>query len=380
MKTIRPVKNDLAVVALFLAGYVFSISNVFYGLYYYIVPLIPWATATILYVFSGSGNSFVSQDSRHPIIVPLFGALIWYSTGFLFGFGLNIFAIHVLQYMVYAIHRIAYASIVEVMRNILVRRMCSSTPRFNRLLIVAVLTTLIMMPYSKIISPSTGVLPEMFSLLTYNVLLTLIAWRYGFEAQIVMGLISLFMVKVSPLLPSIIGVSKWLILSLVFLLQMTLLSAIRGKNDLGQGRSGKPVTTSRKNFAGKIVVIVDVLMFMLVTVFFLSFILGFRAVAVASNSMRPGLNRGDLVFVNTLDRDIRVNDTIIFIVGKNMIVHRVIDVYTRKGNTYYLTRGDANEDIDPWVLTDKNIIGKCIFSIPYIGYPSLYFPNYSAIL
>jgi len=46
------------------------------------------------------------------------------------------------------------------------------------------------------------------------------------------------------------------------------------------------------------------------------------------------------------------------------ITHRIIDI-TDEG---FVTKGDANEDPDSFVVQKKNIIGKVVFTIPYVGY------------
>ena len=38
------------------------------------------------------------------------------------------------------------------------------------------------------------------------------------------------------------------------------------------------------------------------------------------------------------------------------------------GYPVYITKGDANNAPDPKKITKKDIIGKVIFSIPYVGY------------
>jgi signal peptidase len=33
-----------------------------------------------------------------------------------------------------------------------------------------------------------------------------------------------------------------------------------------------------------------------------------------------------------------------------------------------MTKGDANEDPDQWIVRKENVIGKVVFTIPFIGY------------
>jgi len=86
--------------------------------------------------------------------------------------------------------------------------------------------------------------------------------------------------------------------------------------------------------------------------------------------MNPTINRGDLVFIDINNHEITKGDIIAFTYGDKIIVHRVyrIDEHTFT----ILTKGDANQNIDPWIVTDENYVGKYVFSIPLLGYPSIF--------
>ncbi|MFQ6050254.1 MAG: signal peptidase I [Candidatus Hydrothermarchaeota archaeon] len=94
-------------------------------------------------------------------------------------------------------------------------------------------------------------------------------------------------------------------------------------------------------------------------------------VAVASDSMVPTLNRGDVLFVKG-GEDINEGDIIVYRspVGNIPIIHRVIKV---KDNQTYITKGDANPAPDPWEVKKSWVTGKVIMIdhrpllIPWIG-------------
>ncbi len=57
--------------------------------------------------------------------------------------------------------------------------------------------------------------------------------------------------------------------------------------------------------------------------------------------------------------------------GKNIVTHRIQAKLYPSGATsppIYKTAGDANEDFDNWDVANSDIIGKVVFSVPYIGY------------
>lgn len=95
-------------------------------------------------------------------------------------------------------------------------------------------------------------------------------------------------------------------------------------------------------------------------------------VAVFSESMIPTLNKGDLVVVSGTDDNISIGDIIVFDVGSKdyPIIHRVHDIQKSGG---FRTKGDNNPYEDPWVISNDNIHGKALFSIPYLGWIKVLF-------
>ena len=45
------------------------------------------------------------------------------------------------------------------------------------------------------------------------------------------------------------------------------------------------------------------------------------------------------------------------------------------GTYKYRTKGDNNKDPDNWVVDSKEVIGKIIFNVKYIGYPTVVINN-----
>ena len=88
---------------------------------------------------------------------------------------------------------------------------------------------------------------------------------------------------------------------------------------------------------------------------------------VLSESMSPTINMGDLIVTTPADGDdIGIGDVVAFKNGnKNIpITHRVVNI-TEEG---FITKGDANEDPDIQIRTGREVEGKVIFWIPFLGY------------
>lgn len=106
-------------------------------------------------------------------------------------------------------------------------------------------------------------------------------------------------------------------------------------------------------------------------------------VVVASGSMVPTLNVGDLLIVQGVNsRDLHVGDIIVFKppypYWKGVPwVHRIIDKRVRTNEVEYRTKGDANIAPDPFWVKSSNVIGKVLYRIPYLGYASLFLKGWT---
>jgi signal peptidase len=98
--------------------------------------------------------------------------------------------------------------------------------------------------------------------------------------------------------------------------------------------------------------------------------------AVASGSMVPALNVGDLIVVQgglAVD-DIVANyvtgDVIVFYRpngATDLIVHRAVEVDADNNVTFLKTKGDHNPSTDYWKVYESDVVGKVVGVVPYLG-------------
>ncbi|MGB4589942.1 MAG: signal peptidase I [Clostridiaceae bacterium] len=101
-------------------------------------------------------------------------------------------------------------------------------------------------------------------------------------------------------------------------------------------------------------------------------LIGLTPYAVLSGSMEPQYAVGSLIYVKEIEpQNIQIGDSITFILNENLIVatHRVVEI-TPEGS--FTTKGDSNESTDGVPVHPNNVLGKPIFSIPYLGYLSVF--------
>lgn len=99
-------------------------------------------------------------------------------------------------------------------------------------------------------------------------------------------------------------------------------------------------------------------------------ILGFRQYVVATGSMEPEYNIGDLIVIReTTKEEIKIGDVINYIseTGIDTITHRVVDIIQKDGQTYYKTKGDNNNSVDPELVNYSQVKGILVFKISKLG-------------
>ena len=101
---------------------------------------------------------------------------------------------------------------------------------------------------------------------------------------------------------------------------------------------------------------------------------GWSAYVVTSGSMLPTFGPGSVVVTAPVDPDALTKDDIVtFVDGSGgLTTHRVagVEVSCAGGEsvTSILTKGDANEEVDPMPLDARNVVGRAEFAVPHLGY------------
>lgn len=111
-------------------------------------------------------------------------------------------------------------------------------------------------------------------------------------------------------------------------------------------------------------------------------VIGLTPYTVLSGSMEPAYRVGSLIYVKEIDEsDITVGTPITFTVsgGAMVATHRVYEITELEGEVAYITKGDANDVLDPAVKY-SNVVGSPVFSIPYLGYFSTWLQSGAGVI
>jgi len=119
---------------------------------------------------------------------------------------------------------------------------------------------------------------------------------------------------------------------------------------------------------------------LLVLVLILAFLLvgvrlfGLQVFTVLSGSMEPQYHTGSTIYVKETDpATLREADVITYrLTDSTVATHRIIEVKNEKGTLSFVTKGDANDVADASPVSPAQIIGTPVFTVPYLGYLSVF--------
>lgn len=99
-------------------------------------------------------------------------------------------------------------------------------------------------------------------------------------------------------------------------------------------------------------------------------VIGYDSYAVMSGSMEPVIHVGAVAYDKPVAfSEIREGDIITYkLSADTLVTHRVV----RTEDDKLIMKGDANNTEDGSPVSDSQVVGKCYFNIPYLGYVSMY--------
>lgn len=124
----------------------------------------------------------------------------------------------------------------------------------------------------------------------------------------------------------------------------------------------------------KINSLIPALIISIIAVYFTSGYFKYYMVAIASGSMTPNINKGDVVIIEKTNKyeEIEVGQVMAYKYNNVIVVHRVIRKINDNGNYYFYTKGDNNQDEDNYPIKEDMVIGVVDVKIPYIGIPTVW--------
>lgn len=198
-----------------------------------------------------------------------------------------------------------------------------------------------------------------------NVLFTFLAEYTDYVPAIIYDMALYLLQWIPPILPNapwVFSAVMEMIFPIILLIQCKYY--IESKDKMHLYRISNPVKPKGLVTASIAIVIV---------IWFAVGIFPIKPIGIASGSMSPTINMGDMVIILKCNaNDIKVDDVIEYKRKDFDVVHRVIEIYKRDGVTYFITKGDNNDNRDKDPVEEKQLVGKAIGKIPFIAWPTIW--------
>ena len=95
---------------------------------------------------------------------------------------------------------------------------------------------------------------------------------------------------------------------------------------------------------------------------------GYKLYTVQSGSMQPAISVGSLIIVKPFSQ-YNLEDIVTYQKEDFTTTHRIQEIKKENDTTLYITKGAANEAPDSEPIFSNQILGKTIFSLPFLGRP-----------
>ena len=201
--------------------------------------------------------------------------------------------------------------------------------------------------------------------ITRNILFSYTSINGNYIPAIIYQIVTNLYFWISPILPN----APWVMTTIIdTTIPIILFLYIRfEKNKLSIFRTRENIRDSNpRNIIPLIVVII-------LAIWFAVGVFPIKPVSIASGSMEKELFVGDIAIIKKCNSNgVNVGDIIEYQMEGYTVIHRIIEKKQKKGEFYFITKGDNNASPDKDEVREEQLIGKVIFKIRYLGYPAIW--------
>ena len=352
---------------LFLSSFVSSILNYFSAFLFLGVLLIVFK---FIFGFEKDRHRYIKDISLNVVIILMSAFLLFYISGLVIGFERT-----EMQYSWFGLRNFLIPYILYlVVREILRYQMLEKSFYNKKFVVLNVVFFVCLDVILQISFYSKYTRYEMFLLfalvllpsLSKNISATYISHKVGFKPNLIWVL---FLSLYSVMLPIVPKTGEYILslLKLAFPLMLVYhVYSFFKKRD----REAPLSTDYKHRYIGALLCT----LLICVIIYFTSGYFRYYVVAVATGSMVPTINVGDVVLLeqNVAYEDMDVGDILVYRYENRVIVHRIERVVQDQDKYYFYTKGDANNAVDNYVIYEDMVLGIVRGKIPFVGYPTVW--------
>lgn len=347
------------------------------NLYNELINPLMWIVMCVVAIFLGKDSGLRVRSgvnkTQSLLIVLIIYIILYFLSGLIFGFERTPYSKDILSVL---LNLWSFGSIIILQEYVRLQLVKNENKKMYNLVLTTLVFFVLNLNYSNFLDnfidfktifiyASSVLLPA----IAESAVLTYLIYTSGVKSSIIYRLF----VTIPPFLIPIVPSFDWFVTAVVgVVLPLGVYIYINYVNVVKNERLSRG---ERKRYSP----VVYIPVFALIAVF-AAFVMGlfkYQPVAVLSGSMSPTFNRGDAVIINKLSKqeknELKKGDIIQFISGTRYVVHRIYKVTNDEyGNKAFITKGDHNNAPDSDMVSLDNVIGKVSFSVPLIGYPSVW--------
>ena len=201
-------------------------------------------------------------------------------------------------------------------------------------------------------------------ILIKNVVFTYIAANDNQTAPLIYESLCYAFIWICPIFPN----APWIMVACIDMIIpiLFLLYVMYEKTKTQRYKSRSMIEASDPSF------VIPVCILVVLGIWFALGIFPIKPVSIATASMYPIIEVGDIAIIQKCEpHEIVIGDVIEYAYKGTTVVHRVLEIDKKYDSYYFVTKGDNNSSKDADLVTESQIIGKYLFRIRYLGYPSI---------
>ncbi len=358
----------LLIVILILNSFVSSILSNYIMIAFLLGALIIFK---FLLGFEKDRHRFIKDIVIEEIIFLLIYFIVYYLLGIIFGFAKTGASFYIKNSFTYIVPIVLIVIVKEVLRYMMLKK-----AEGNKLLVILTCILFIFIDVTNSIyysNFSSNYETFIFFALTFlpavstNITCTYISIKTGYKPVIFYLLIMRLYPYILPIIPNPNNYLFSIINLIVpaILLYRVYLCFVNEKREVELTRDYAKTNVIPLVFSSIVVIVL---------VYFISGYFKYYALAIASGSMSPAIDKGDVVIIEKVKDKSKINkkEVIAYTSNKTVIVHRLVDKIKVGDEYFFYTKGDANNDMDNIVIKEDMIEGVVKLRIPWIGYPTVW--------
>lgn len=329
----------------------------------------------LIYLLFGFDNSHKRFEKDILLIISIYVIayyVIIYSLGIIVGFTYNVYSLKIVSIM-----KNIFPILIIVVISELSRYNINSKIKNNNWLLFLSFVTFFLIDTTIIISKleynNFSVLLDNISLyivpsLSKNLLLTYLSTKITYKPIIVYRLLMEIPIFLVPIFPNF-----GTYIESIIKLSIPIIILVRINNFYKKLPVNKEKIIIKKNYSMYVYILATIV---LVTVIFLtSGIFKHQAIVIASGSMKPTFDRGDIVIVEKLSNqektELEEGSILAFRREGKLVIHRIYKKLKSGNEVFFETKGDNNENPDGYLIELNEIVGTSNIKIKYLGMPTI---------